>query len=63
MAKEECLSKEKTINHVAYFNIFDCKKLKHSIEMKMIKRLKLNLRFMLPSVSSLFLLETSISIY
>ena len=39
------------------------KKMKHSIEIKMIKRLKLNLRFMLPSVSSLFLLETSISIY
>lgn len=63
MAKEECLSKEKIINHVAYFNIFDCKKWKHSIEIKMLKRLKLNLRFMLPSVSSLFLLEMSISIY
>lgn len=60
MAKEECLSKEEIINHVAYFNIFDCKKLKHSIETKDDKTFEINLRFMLPSSSSLFLLETSI---
>lgn len=54
MAIEECLSKEKKIiNDVAYFNIFDWKKWKHSIYIKMIKSLKLNLRFMLPRVSSL----------
>ena len=53
MAKEECLSKEKIIDQIGILTSLE--KLKYCIDIKTIKRLKLNLRFMLPSVSSLFL--------
>ena len=47
--------KKKNNKSCRYLNIFDWKKLKYCKEIKVIKSLKLNLRFMLPSVSSLFL--------